>query len=75
MRTAAALPFISRTVWILWGVIFTALGVLHARADVPVEFSGNKSFPAATLREQIASELREISAQGLTPARGDDAAY
>jgi outer membrane protein insertion porin family len=75
MRTAAALPFISRTVWILWGVIFTALGILHARADVPVEFSGNKSFPAATLREQIASELREISAQGLTPARGDDAAY
>jgi outer membrane protein insertion porin family len=75
MRTAVEISSISRTALILWGIAFIVLGSLAARADVPVEFSGNKSFPAATLREQIASELREISAQGLTPARGDDAAY
>jgi outer membrane protein insertion porin family len=40
-----------------------------------VEFSGNNSFPSDKLRAQIAAELREISTQGLTPARGDDTAY
>jgi outer membrane protein insertion porin family len=71
----AAHPLISRTGWVLWGIALIMLVTLHARADINVEFSGNNSFKTAQLREQIASELHEISAQGLTPARGDDAAF
>ena len=75
MRAAASPKLISRARWILWGIAFMLLGSPGARADVPVEFSGNTSFDAPKLRTQIASELREISADGLTPARGDDAAF
>ena len=59
----------------IWGFALVILGTLHVRADVPVEFSGNKAFDAAKLRAQIAADLRDNAAQGLTPARGDDAAF
>ena len=74
-RADSALSFLPRAGWILWAIALMAVGSRHARADVPVEFSGNNSFPAATLRTQLSAELREISAQGLTPARADDAAF
>jgi len=75
MRTTSAYSFFPRAGWILWGIALICIGPLRVRADVPVEFTGNKSFDNAKLRAQIAGELRDISAEGLTPARGDDAAF
>ena len=75
MRTVPAIRLISPAGWMLWGIALMTAGVLHARAEVAVQFSGNQSFDAAKLREQMTGELHEISAEGLTPARGDDAAF
>ncbi len=48
---------------------------LSAKASDFVEISGNTSYSQDELLAAIGEQVREIQAQGLTPARADDAAY
>lgn len=58
-----------------WGLALALAGAASAYADINVVFTGNRSFDQAKLKAPIAAELKEISTDGLTPARADDAAY
>ena len=48
---------------------------VEAKASDFIDISGNTSFSDEDLYKAIGEQLREIREQGLTPARGDDAAY
>jgi len=48
---------------------------LSAKATDVIELSGNTSFTTEVLLASIGEQVREIQAQGLTPARADDAAF
>jgi outer membrane protein assembly factor BamA len=48
---------------------------LSAKATDFVEIRGNTSYSQAELLAAIGEQVREIQAQGLTPARADDAAF
>ena len=58
--------------------VLITMCVLHDGAHgagAEVSFSGATSFTPEKLRAALAEQINEISASGLTPARGDDAAW